>query len=337
MPIDNIHDKFFKESFSRKDITAALLEQVLPSELVERLDLAALELANGSYVDEVLQEHFADLLFDCPYQGQGQTTVQIALLLEHKSYREKYPHWQLLRYLLNGWEGDRKQKRPPKIRIPIVIYHGTARWQYQPMIDYFAEVQPPLPQYIPEFQYHLVDLSVLSDSQIASFKSRFLETVLLLLKHRQNERFLLASGDRLFYWLTEYVDTRDGENFLRTTLVYLASVTDISKHTLIEQLFLNTPIATKAMTVLDYWIETGIEKGMKQGLQKGLEQGLQQGLQKGLEQGLEQGRAEAVADVIRNAYQASNGRVDVDFLAMLIGYTPAQVIEIVESIRREQA
>ncbi|MBN8820618.1 MULTISPECIES: Rpn family recombination-promoting nuclease/putative transposase [unclassified Spirosoma] len=319
MPIDNIHDKFFKESFSRKDITAALLEQVLPSELVERLDLAALELANGSYVDEVLQEHFADLLFDCPYQGQ--TTVQIALLLEHKSYREKYPHWQLLRYLLNGWEDDRKQKRPPMIRIPIVIYHGTARWQYQPMIDSFAEVQPPLPQYIPEFQYHLVDLSVLSDSQIATFKSRFLETVLLLLKHRQNERFLLASGDRLFYWLTEYVDTREGENFLRTTLVYLASVTDISKHTLIEQLFLNTPIATKAMTVLDYWIETGIEKGMKQGL----------------ERGLEQGRAEAVADVIRNAYQASNGRVDVDFLAMLTRYTPAQVIEIVESIRQEQA
>ncbi|GAB4036433.1 Rpn family recombination-promoting nuclease/putative transposase [Spirosoma gilvum] len=211
MPIDNIHDKFFKESFSRKDITAALLQQILPSELVAQLDLSALELINGSYVDETLQEHFADLLFSCPYREN--TNLQVALLLEHKSYREKYPHWQLLRYLLNGWEDDRKQKRLPMVRIPIVIYHGVSRWTYQSMVDYFPRLNQPLPQYIPDFQYHLLDLSVLSDNQIAQFKSRFLETVLLLLKHRQDESYLLNSGAQLFYWLEDYIETEEGENF----------------------------------------------------------------------------------------------------------------------------
>ncbi|GAB4036435.1 hypothetical protein [Spirosoma gilvum] len=129
---------------------------------------------------------------------------------------------------------------------------------------------------------------------------------------------------------------------MRTTLVYLAGVTDISKHTLIEQLFLNTPIANKAMTVLDYWIETGIEKGMKQGLQqglqqgmqKGLQQGLQQGLEQGLQQGLQQGREEAVIDMVRNA---SREKVDVNFLATLTGYTPERIAEIIEAIKREEA
>ena len=102
MPKDQLpntpHDELFKAAFSQLDIAKDYLSQFLPPELVRHLDLEKLNLDSNSYVDENLKEYFSDIVYTCPYGKKEK--IKIAFLLEHKSSPPKYPHLQLLRYLM---------------------------------------------------------------------------------------------------------------------------------------------------------------------------------------------------------------------------------------------
>ena len=126
MDIENPHDKFFKETFSRLDILTDFLQAYLPSDVFEALDLTTLVREADSFTDGDLGEHFADLVFTVL---SGRKAITITLLLEHKSYYEESPHFQLNQYLLNLWAHQVKGKKPLTAILPIVIYHGQRRWK----------------------------------------------------------------------------------------------------------------------------------------------------------------------------------------------------------------
>lgn len=96
---DNPHDRYFKETFSRIDILADFLNVYLPDSLRDQLDFSSLVRELDTYTDETLSEYFADLVFTVRL---GDSSVKIALLLEHKSYTEPHIHFQLNRYMLNA-------------------------------------------------------------------------------------------------------------------------------------------------------------------------------------------------------------------------------------------
>ena len=52
MPIDNVHDKFFKESFSRKETVKGMIQELFPENLRNKINLESLELTNNSFTDE---------------------------------------------------------------------------------------------------------------------------------------------------------------------------------------------------------------------------------------------------------------------------------------------
>ena len=82
--INNPHDKFFKETFSRPEIVRDFLQNYLPAELVNLLNLDSLELQKDNFVDDDLQEHFSDLLYKV--QLHDGRFAYIYFLFEHKSY-----------------------------------------------------------------------------------------------------------------------------------------------------------------------------------------------------------------------------------------------------------
>ena len=173
MKIQNVHDKFFKETFSRIDVVTNFLEELVDEKLVKKLDLSTLKIDNNSFIDEELEEYFANILYTCDYGDISK--VHIALLFEHKSYKEDHPHWQLNQYILNIWKASSKQKKKKLIPIiPIVIYHGKEKWDYQPMQSYFENLDKDLLRYIPEFDFHLINLNIISDKQITNFRNKFL-------------------------------------------------------------------------------------------------------------------------------------------------------------------
>ncbi|MFB6307238.1 MAG: Rpn family recombination-promoting nuclease/putative transposase, partial [Flavobacteriales bacterium] len=141
--------------FSDKETAKSLIKDTFPKKLVQGIDLRTLSLENKSYTDKELKEHFADLVYSCNY---GRDRIRISLLLEHKSKPEKYPHLQLLKYLVKVWEQDLKQGKELHPIIPVIIYHGKGKWKYKKFHEYFKGVDEHLLKYIPEFHYSLTDL-----------------------------------------------------------------------------------------------------------------------------------------------------------------------------------
>src|SRR5688572_22440304 len=80
MAAQSPHDALFKGIFSRPDRAAELLRASLRPELVRSIDWASLSLVPGSFVDEQLRSHHADLLFTA---RMAERDICIYKLLEH--------------------------------------------------------------------------------------------------------------------------------------------------------------------------------------------------------------------------------------------------------------
>ena len=57
------HDKFFKETLSDLQTAQDFLQNYLPRELLEFMDLETIALQKDSFIEKELEETFSDLLF----------------------------------------------------------------------------------------------------------------------------------------------------------------------------------------------------------------------------------------------------------------------------------
>ncbi len=166
--IKNIHDKFFQETFTRKEIAESFLKHYLPEQLIPHINFGSLSIIKDSFIDKELLEHFSDILYTV---GFKKTDIYIYLLFEHKSYKEKLVAFQLLRYMVKIWDQHLKQhpktKKLPAV-FPMVLYHGKTEWKipenFQSVIQ--KDAVSLLKEYIPEFSYRLYDISHMSDDEI---------------------------------------------------------------------------------------------------------------------------------------------------------------------------
>ena len=260
----NPHDRFFKETFSKKEEVQDLIVNTLPEELTRGIDFTSLQLDNTSYIDNKLKENFSDIVYNCKYKGKE--TIKIALLLEHKSYKPAYPHIQILRYLLNIWETNIKQKEKLIPVIPIIIYHGKEKWQTKRFIDYFTGIDKELEHFLPEFEFLLTDLSDYSDEEIQNlFQTITVQISLLLMKNIFEEIKLLNKLPIIFSKINAIVETEQGEKFLLSVFSYLLYSTEIDEKELMKTI---TPISKKGgeiiMTTATRLRQEGIKEGRRE-------------------------------------------------------------------------
>lgn len=305
MTIENPHDRFFKETFSRPDILTDFLRVYLPPPLLSGLDLDSLVREADSYTDEHLTEHFADLVFSAQF---GEQFLKITVLLEHKSYTEDYPHFQLNRYLLNLWESQVKQKQALTPVLPIVVYHGKRRWKKKPFKAYFSEIPRPLTAFLPAFDYVLVDLSAISQ-RLPEFSTDYARVTGLLLQHsRQQRQFIRVLAD-LSDTLQRLANDAAGERFMETAFLYAYWTTDLTK---VEVIAIFRKISNRtgeiAMSTAERLINEGLEKGIEQGIEQGLEKGVRALLTLGM---------------------------DANAIAAALDVSPVQITTILAAIRRK--
>ena len=236
--LNNPHDKFFKETFSRLEVAQSFIEEVFPPDLLKRLNLSALKRVNDSFTDEELEEHLADIVYQTEYAGQK---TLVTLLFEHKSYVQKYPHLQLLQYILNVWKEERKQKKKLSVIIPVIIHHGEGTWKYKSMKSYFKGLHPSLGRFIPDFDYLLFTLDKFDDNQIANFQNLLLSMTTMLLKHShdKNDEFMKLSS----FW-AEKLNRLDADkqlDFISTVFLYIENALNLTQEDL-------TPIFTEVST-----------------------------------------------------------------------------------------
>ena len=236
--LNNPHDKFFKETFSRLEVAQSFIEEVFPTDLLERLNLSALKRVNDSFTDAELEEYLADIVYQTEYAGQK---TLVTLLFEHKSYVQKYPHLQLLQYILNVWKEERKQKKKLSVIIPVIIHHGEGTWKFKSMKSYFKGLHPSLDRFIPDFDYLLFTLDKFDDNQIANFQNLLLSVTTMLLKHShdKNDEFMKLSS----FW-AEKLNRLDAEkqlDFISTVFLYIENALNLTQEDL-------TPIFTEVST-----------------------------------------------------------------------------------------
>lgn len=227
--IINPHDSFFKTLLARPEVVTDFLSNYLPPEVAEQLDLSAPELMKDSFVDPELQPHLSDLLYRVSLRSGG--AAYIGILFEHKSAPDAWVGYQLYRYKARIWEPMVQQQLPklPPI-FPLVVYHGRRRWRVPRNFGGLIEWQgaEALRKYVPEFEYHLVDLSRFSELEIKGVA--FLQVGLLLLKYIFS-RELVPRLPEILALLP--LPEQSAVEYLRTVLYYLSK----GAHKVTEQQF----------------------------------------------------------------------------------------------------
>lgn len=164
----NVHDRFFKEELSRPEAATDLLRYYLPSAVTALFDLTVPPtVMKDSYVDQDLETHFSDLLYRVALKNGD--TAYVYTLFDHKSYIDEDVALQLLRYKLRIWEQlSRQEKRKITPIVPVVFYQGLTQWSKSTK---FAALYPEntdavLLPFLPDYQFHLIDLSQYSDDEL---------------------------------------------------------------------------------------------------------------------------------------------------------------------------
>ncbi len=155
--IANPHDKFFKEVLSRQEVARDFILYYLPSDIVGLFDIESLEIRKDSFIDKELKEHFSDILYSVDTKGGGSSYVYV--LFEHKSYPERLISLHLLRYMARIWEEavKRGETRPLSPIIPVVVYHGRAKWKVGLEFQDLFDLPEALKGLLPGFRFLLCE------------------------------------------------------------------------------------------------------------------------------------------------------------------------------------
>ena len=169
------HDALFRHTFSDPRHAAALLQDILPAELARAIDWSTLALVPGTFIDAALRHRSTDLLFRAHVAGRG---VLIYLVLEHKSYGDRFTALQLLRYVVRIIDRFLQQhpdaaSLPPIV--PIVVHHGRRAWNAPrtvlDLVDLGAfppAVQRVLSPLQPNLHFLLDDLAAVPEVRLRS-------------------------------------------------------------------------------------------------------------------------------------------------------------------------
>lgn len=205
----------------------------------------------------------ADIVYGCQRAG-GVGEVRISLLIEHKSYIDKYTPVQIGSYIFSGLLKQIADGEKPSLIIPILLYHGKARWEYKTLASLFDELEPELSVFVPDYEYVFHNLEEISDEQIQALNNKFLAAALLAMKHS----VLKARLSELIPTILKLASGMD-QNLQTSLIVYTFVNSELSEQQIIELITsLPTQIKENVMSTLDIFIEKGRKEGKIEGQQE---------------------------------------------------------------------
>jgi len=276
--ISRIHDRFFKQIFSHKEVMLNFIEQTFPKNIVEKLNLATLNNDTNSYIDKKLKENFSDLVYSC--FSYKLVELKIALLFEHKSEVVDFPQFQLLDYIKKIWDSCLKQDEKRILVIPIIFYHGKKTWIKRELSEYFGDIDEEFKRFIPKFEYILINISKFSDAKIKNYKLYELQITIFLFKYIFNKKELKQKFNIFFKENKEL--SQNEEDFFITFFEYLKNnLKQNDMEEVIEKIKKNKK--NEGNIFVENFIKRYREQGILQGIEKGIEQGKELGIELAIE------------------------------------------------------
>jgi predicted transposase/invertase (TIGR01784 family) len=293
----NPHDHFFRRTFDVVANTRALLEARLPQHLLAELRLESLQPTKETFLSASEHEKRLDLLYTARFLDD--TEVLIYFLLEHKSYIDRRIALQLLKYVLKIQEWRRRNKLPPCLVIPIVVYHGDKSWNEPTSLRDKIRVRQQFRPFVPDMQAVVLDFSQLPSESFPDAPELEARIRTLRLVRRAKLQFdTVVAIFRLLEFWQEIDSQRDAVNDI---IIYLSRVFDARKLQWFEQAIkigLKINSETQMPTCFEALVERGVKKGLEQGREEGREEGREQGLARGREEGLLMGRIRTLQEVL---------------------------------------
>ncbi len=273
--VPNPHDAFFRRVLSDLPVAAEFLRHYLPPAVSAALDLTTVQLEETSFTDHKLRQHAADLLFHVRLAKEGE--AYILVLLEHKSAPDERVALQVLRYAVLKWD---RLSLPLPLILPVVVYHGAIPWRIgRKLGGLFGKLyhEKIWRRYLPDFEYHLCDLSKFDDNELQGGEG--LGAVLKLLKHVFRPDLKETLPEVILDTAVALSEVKATER-LETMAVYLGEAGKVSEDAFEEALFK----ASNAGGLMETFLERlgrrlnpiAVEAATKEAMERGMERGMEQ-------------------------------------------------------------
>ncbi len=269
MTVQNPHDHFFRDSFSRPEIIRDFIQEYLPIELLADIELDTLNLEDGSFVDEEMQTHHSDMLYS--FQRTDSETSYIYLLFEHKSYPDSEVALQLLRYMVRIWSQVPRENGKLRPIVPLVIYHGERRWQIASDFHSMLNLPEAWKPHTPQFDYLLYDFSHRSD---AAIRGEIWLRVCLMVLRTIFDPTLHDQFPDVVKLAFELSNQRRGVDYIRTIMYYFGKATEKVTYKRIKEVVEAHEQGANIMATMEQEL---MERGYKRGIVQGIEQGIERG------------------------------------------------------------
>ena len=311
--INHPHDRLFRSVFSDAAEAAGFLQTALPAELRDKLDWATLNLKDGTFLDEALQESESDLLYEAAYRESGESEksrergkrgkrLRLYLLFEHQSTPDPWMPFRLLKYCCRIWEAEiRDGTRPGELRliVPLVFYQGDRGWRHSTeFADLFPKAVRGWP-WVPRFEHVLVDQTGLGpDGVEGGVKGRIVQLLMMAAYGRHAEAALDGAARML-----AALFPGGGMNYIRLFVLYV--------------------LATQDKAGTQAFDEALRRHGREQGgdIMSYAQQLLEEGRMEGRAEGTQQGKVEAVEGFLKvgvtwDVIEAATGLNETGFRAL---------------------
>ncbi len=264
--IYHTHDKLFKATF--QDVEAAIdcIKYLLPAKIAEQIDLNNFKQDETHYTTRFLKMLITDVVYQTSQIGTGKN-IALALLWEHKSNPYENICVQLLNYMSAIWQRDLALGRPLTAVIPIVFYHGEEKWEKQKLIDKFEGLSLELHGFVPQFDYHLISVHDIPDTEIFKLsKTTLLGTLLLMFKKIYDTNFLKKHKSKIFEFFRNNPEKSD--LYFKFAL-YFVNNAQLQDEAIIETInSFPKKIKSSAMTTHLTFGERKLKEGIKEGIKE---------------------------------------------------------------------
>ncbi len=267
------HNNYFVAVASIPAVALQLLQVGLTPEEYALLDFGKFSVSPNSFIDNKLKNNLSDIVYSCGLKNGG--SLRICTLIEHKSTLPGSSLvLQLLRYILNILEFDRKQKnKHHTLTIPIVYYHGKENWQPKTLIDLYGIIPNDLKCYVPNFDFRVIDLQAMTDPQIMAMqKTLYVRNIFLAMKHAWEDKFYQHNFAEVVIFEAGKEGKEITDLLIQLTLEYIAQVSSLQKEEIMEAVqSLPTSKQKRIITTFDNFKKEGKIEGKIEGLKEGLE------------------------------------------------------------------
>jgi predicted transposase/invertase (TIGR01784 family) len=267
-----------------RELALDLIRHILPPETTDRIDFDSIVPGKESFADPKMKYHFLDVC----YVGQMKsgTSVRISILFEHKSSVPDIPvHFQLLRYISLLNYAEIRHNKKPSVVFPILLYHGKEPWKHISMREYYGELTHEEYACIPKFDYHVVDVSSMTEVELERIPSSLLGTFLYTLFLGVRPELVLQKLKQTANFVSGLMSLDQWMEIYEIITAYLSSVSPEFEQKFRDMKYdFVTPAEKAAKAFETNYMAPRLREAHRKGLEEGIEKGRMEGIEKGIEQ-----------------------------------------------------